>query len=28
MARIHLRLVPARNNQVSGIRRAEDYLTI
>jgi hypothetical protein len=28
MARIHLRLVPTRNNQVSRIRRAEDYLEI
>lgn len=28
MRMMHLRLVPTRNNQVSGIRRAEDYLTI
>lgn len=28
MVRIHLRLAPTRNNQVSGIRRADDYLTI
>ena len=28
MRRMHLRLVPTRNNQTSRIRRAEDYLTI
>jgi hypothetical protein len=28
MSSMHLRLIPTRNNQVSGIRRAEDYLTI
>jgi hypothetical protein len=28
MAMMHLRLVPTRNNQQSGIRRAGDYLAI
>jgi PD-(D/E)XK nuclease superfamily protein len=28
MRMMHLRLAPTRNNQVSGIRRAEDYLEI
>jgi PD-(D/E)XK nuclease superfamily protein len=28
MNMMHLRLAPTRNNQVAGIRRAEDYLTI
>jgi hypothetical protein len=28
MAMMHLRLVPTRNNQQSGIRRASDYLAI
>jgi PD-(D/E)XK endonuclease len=28
MRRMHLRLVPTRNNQTSRIRRAEDYLAI
>jgi hypothetical protein len=28
MNMMHLRLAPTRNNQVSGIRRAEDYLEI